>query len=683
MNQETRNTAVARTTRLRIRLLTLLATVALASCGGSDNAERDQAATAQATRHRLAVDTRPGVDTTALLGWAEHSFPALFPAGPANQPLDFGGRSYTVRHYAGTGNYLGVSGDEIFGYGSFTGQTLQSFGRLGDWACQVAGQACLSGTVAAVEAWAGAAVEARCTGANGATASARTVAAADGSYSLVIDSAGLPCAVRATSAAGQVMHSAAAGSVQGARSTVHVTPMTDATLAYAVGLASSSAWDGFFGDPVGRIAVDALKTADLGAEGRDVAALVKTAGVDFADVDHLFESPLRAGISGNAHGQALARLSSKLTGALTQQVLSTSLLRLSLGRLSANTAVLPAERLLLPAAPNCDVLRSGSHLAVYSDTGNASERVTIDAAAQTLTRGQGSPVPMAPNGRCRYQLADGQELMVSMAGVLVGRMRATPTSAVVAMLAVPEQNHDSTVLAGDWDLMSLEDASADNEGFVHSGVQVFGADGTLLSLTHCGKDAGKLASDCHQLPLTSQGVTTLFVRANADGGFDLVDTARNRVERHFAYRTGSGSVMRVAGGHLVLASQHRVVPLPTETLVRRNWALDIVGRRVNGAYPADTALWPYRFINEAGDPATQTHVRRFVLDITTSVTRPERIEVNRFLPGFSHRLPENVVTSDGRTQDVSEFLSLVLRGTGLTVIGTLGSVQGLTVLVQE
>ena len=118
---------------------------ALVACGGSDADEPERLVTR--ARQALAVGA-VDIDAGTVFDWAERTYPTLFPIGATNQDIDHDGRHFTVRHYAATGNYLGLSGPEIFGLGVFTGQALVSFGRVDDWACMIIGEPCLSGTVA-------------------------------------------------------------------------------------------------------------------------------------------------------------------------------------------------------------------------------------------------------------------------------------------------------------------------------------------------------------------------------------------------------------------------------------------------------------------------------------------------------------------------------------------------------
>lgn len=133
----------------------------LAACGGgaeSSMGRADAAATfavaaAQANPFRLpgtagreralATPPRGTIGPELLLDWAERSYGDLFPAGPTTQRLTSGGITYSVRHYPGTGNYLGVTDDGgIWGYGPFTDHDLRSFGKLADYACLVSPALC-------------------------------------------------------------------------------------------------------------------------------------------------------------------------------------------------------------------------------------------------------------------------------------------------------------------------------------------------------------------------------------------------------------------------------------------------------------------------------------------------------------------------------------------------------------
>ncbi|WP_088280338.1 hypothetical protein [Ideonella sp. A 288] len=142
-----------------IRLTSLAAASALAvllgGCGGGDSSPTahplaSAAATAQpsalpgADARRRAQAVLGTINVTQLLNWAEQQYPALFPAGPANQSLTSGGVTYTLRYYDRTKTYLGVSTDgTVYALGAFTSNNIQSFGKMSDYTCQVSPSLCV------------------------------------------------------------------------------------------------------------------------------------------------------------------------------------------------------------------------------------------------------------------------------------------------------------------------------------------------------------------------------------------------------------------------------------------------------------------------------------------------------------------------------------------------------------
>lgn len=82
-----------------------------------------------------ATAALPSADET--LDWAEYKFAALFPKGPQSTSLQYLGVTYTVRSYP-NGNHLGITAaGAVFGLGPFTGNVLQGFGHISDYAAQI------------------------------------------------------------------------------------------------------------------------------------------------------------------------------------------------------------------------------------------------------------------------------------------------------------------------------------------------------------------------------------------------------------------------------------------------------------------------------------------------------------------------------------------------------------------
>lgn len=106
-----------------------MAVVTLSGCGG---AGQEVASAAQANAPQAAAS----LTAENLMDWAEAAFPQYF--SPARQPTQTAA-PYVLRYYAGTGNYLGVKGDEIYVLGPMSGNTLTKVGVLADFECRVAG----------------------------------------------------------------------------------------------------------------------------------------------------------------------------------------------------------------------------------------------------------------------------------------------------------------------------------------------------------------------------------------------------------------------------------------------------------------------------------------------------------------------------------------------------------------
>ena len=86
--------------------------------------------------------TRPIPDATALMDWAEISYPNIFPGRASNTSYP----PYIYRAYP-NGNYVGVAGDTVYVFGPISGNALQPVvvGTLSDFACKVGPSPCTAG----------------------------------------------------------------------------------------------------------------------------------------------------------------------------------------------------------------------------------------------------------------------------------------------------------------------------------------------------------------------------------------------------------------------------------------------------------------------------------------------------------------------------------------------------------
>lgn len=130
----------------RCALLTL--PLLLAACGGGSPAGpqaeaggRQQALSATVAAAAPESAPAPGADT--VFAWAEREYPALFPAGAVTQDIAHEGRRYAVRHYAATGNRLGlVNGGTVYGLGPFTQGELADLGSAEPYLCKASPGEC-------------------------------------------------------------------------------------------------------------------------------------------------------------------------------------------------------------------------------------------------------------------------------------------------------------------------------------------------------------------------------------------------------------------------------------------------------------------------------------------------------------------------------------------------------------
>lgn len=120
-------------------LLVLGCFASLVACGGGD----DPGAMAQHAARRQALAGTSDVPAATitpdqLFAWAQIQYPELFGDRPpvVISNLSYQGKVFDVRAYA-TGNYLGESGGEAFGYGPFTDYQLVSFGPVAQFREQV------------------------------------------------------------------------------------------------------------------------------------------------------------------------------------------------------------------------------------------------------------------------------------------------------------------------------------------------------------------------------------------------------------------------------------------------------------------------------------------------------------------------------------------------------------------
>lgn len=167
-------------------------------------------------------------------------------------------------------------------------------------------QVSINGVAAMGGALADATVSAKCVGAMG---QART--GADGSYSLRLAGASLPCVLRANDGKGKVLHSVAQD--RSASTVAHITPLTDLLLTRTARLAAASVFDSYSAQLAAGLSVAALSSA----RGEVVGLLNGT--VDTSTIADFVRSDLKAGppaqAVGDPHNQVLEKFAQRVTSA--------------------------------------------------------------------------------------------------------------------------------------------------------------------------------------------------------------------------------------------------------------------------------------------------------------------------------------------------------------------------------
>jgi hypothetical protein len=495
----------------------------------------------------------------------------------------------------------------------------------------------LSGTAATGAAIAGGKVDAKC-----ATGTGSATTAADGSYSLPIDGGALPCSMRVTSADGAtVLHSAATGSGDSARA--NLTPATELAMAQLYGRNPADAHAAFD--------ASVLTPAALASATSAATALLSAAGVSISG------NPISDALAiGDANDQALDRLMSNLKSSGTALTDVVNAVIVAKGGTPVGTVPsLPIEQLAAGAAPNCKWLRSGKYRIVFAGPSEGTDVFTLDAPTLKLTQSGGTVDTLVANGDCRYAQADGSELAITSAGIGVVRSQEGPGGTYALGILFPEQVHPVSVTAGTWNLIGLGDIDSDTgQGTprVFAGVITFDAAGRSVGTTvFCGN-----LRDCvGEAPLPAEVHTV-----NADGGFNF-DGGRN-----FVYKLASGQKMLVAlasDGAFVLATPKVSTTAPPIGVPRRSLDFAVTPAFTANAAPTVSQNTPRSF-----DAANGIYTRDAIINFDTGVTRPERIELNKFLEGFRHRIPEVVTDSAGVARNVGEWVVLPLPDMGFTPV---------------
>ena len=498
----------------------------------------------------------------------------------------------------------------------------------------------LNGTAATGAAIAGGTIDVKC-----ASGSGSTTTIADGSYTITLSGGTLPCVMHVTASNVDLYSLAEAASGSGGDSVVraNITPLSQLVAAQVAG-----------GDPANLFAnfdASAQTLLTAGNVSKAIASVTVALGgvVDLAGVDPL-KDPLiatSAGTTGNALDQKLDALKAALAAAgVTLADVTATLVA------SGPDGPAPVKTLLQPAASSCAGLRSGSYRALNpneSDPAWANHVFTFDAATLTAKFFDATTMTFTDEGHCVFSAnAGASKLLVSKSGAIVSLDAASPSTNVVSIV-IPEQSLPVSDLAGTWNVLSFERASA----------------GALLkpsTATFTLDAAGKFTagSDCAGLTACTawDGVPGNLV-ADEAGGFRFTDTD-GAVYKVYALKTADGKlslyVMEPDNMGFSVAARNTAQTLPEVQSVNKFWDLSISGNGYAGAV-TDTTVTIV-----SADAATASFTRTRASD-----GRVDAFTIDKPRDGLRYRAAGSSPLTNGGTTNFSEIISMQLPGTGLSV----------------
>lgn len=494
----------------------------------------------------------------------------------------------------------------------------------------------LSGTAATGAAIAGGTVDVKCAAGNG---TATTFA--DGSYTISISGGALPCVLHVSTAGIDLYSVAEAGSAADVRA--NITPLSQLVAAQIAG-----------GDPA-----SLFNTFDASAQTRLTASTVASAitavtsalsgAVDLTGIDPL-KDPLVAangGGAGNTLDQKLDALKAALAAAgVTLEELAATLVA------SGPDTQAPVQTLLQPVVSSCAGLRSGSYRALNpneSDPAWANHVFTFDAATMTVKFFDGTTTVLTDEGSCAFSTnAGATRLLVSKSGATVGLDVVSPTQNTVSII-VPEQRIPLSELAGTWNALSFERASAG--AALKPAVATFTLDA-----------AGKFSAGSDCAGLTACTAWTGLpgdLTANGAGGFQFADTD-GALYKVYAFKTADGQVslymLDPNGLGFSVAARQAAQTLPEAQSVNKFWDMSIAGNGYGGVV-ADTTMTVLSV-----DAATSSFTRTRAAD-----GRVDGFTINAPRDGLRHRAAGSSPTSSAGTVNFAEIIAMPLPGTGLSV----------------
>ena len=505
----------------------------------------------------------------------------------------------------------------------------------------------IGGTAAKGLALAGATVSVKC-----ATGTGTATTAANGSYSLTITGAALPCALRVVGTEGSTFHSLLSGAASTGSFTANLTPLTDLLVARAAGAVPATFYAGF----VAASAPSASAVTQALADLRTMVAGV----VDLTAVNPISDALVAA--NGSNAGNALDQKIDQLMAALTKA--QTTVAELSAAIASNPTATDPIKTVLQPAATACAWLRSGKYRMINpNETDPLLKGNVLDLNAATLSakNPDNSIATLTSDGGCQFTHSEPgatNKVMVSSAGVLVVHSQSTTNVNTRGMaIGLPEQTLPVSEFAGTWNIAGWDPASGiSTPGYVAQTQEVvINSTGQVTSSTECVGLA----------PCSAPSTPALrFVANTSSGGFDMIEGGANN-GRVYLFKSVAGKAVFV----IVANDRQLVIGSPKEAL----GALPAVGSVSNfreflsNGSGSIGALAENTLTVTAVDTVANSYTRRRTAD-----GRVDTLGVNKPRNGLRYRAA-NSCTVNGVASNCAEVVQLPLQGMGITLSLSVGN----------
>ena len=510
----------------------------------------------------------------------------------------------------------------------------------------------LSGTAATGAAIANAPVSAKC-----GTGTGTATTAANGSYTIAITGGALPCVIEVRPTAGGALRSVADGSGGGSDS-INITPLTELVAARMAGGSPADLFANFDAAAQAKVTPAAVSAA--------IAAIVSALQgvVDLTGVNPMRDALVAA--SGSTAGNPLDQKLDALQLALASA--QTTLAEVITAVISSGSSTAPVATLLHPAAASCAGFRSGKYRVINPhevghDAAYVSHLITVDAAALKVsddldaTRTQIAITPVTGSA-CKFTLPDdfgSSTVLVSRSGLAVV-LSASSTGQARTSIVVPEQSLPLSELAGTWNHLDYDRASATAAFAPGSGVATIDAAGAITAHTEC---TGLNTCSVNAPPFESFTV-------NTGGGFNI--GTGSAAARAFAFKTGTGKVSMFiidpATGAFTVATKQAALSLPAIGDITKFYDFS-----VNGSGVASTLTDSTTTVKSV-DAVAGSFTRERASD-----GRIDGFTINTPRAGVRYRAAGRSPITTGGSVNFAEILVLPLADTGVTVNTSVASTQ--------